>query len=69
MSKNLVRAKKQLGQHFLKSSDTARRIAETLPILCENCLEIGPGMGILTEELKSQKINLKGVEVDSESID
>ncbi len=69
MSRNEVRAKKQLGQHFLKSSDTARRIAETLPIRCENCLEIGPGMGILTEQLKSQQINLKVVEVDGESID
>lgn len=64
-----VRAKKQLGQHFLRSSDTARNIADCLPLVCENCLEIGPGMGILTKQLLEKQINLKVIEIDGESID
>ena len=45
-----VKPKKNLGQHFLTDLDVARRIADTvdacpaLPIL-----EIGPGMGVLTQ--------------------
>ena len=47
-----VKPKKFLGQHFLKDLDIARRIADTvgdykdIPIL-----EIGPGMGVLTQYL------------------
>ena len=46
----LVRAKKHLGQHFLTDLNIAKRIADTvdacpaIPIL-----EIGPGMGVLTQ--------------------
>lgn len=64
-----VRAKKNLGQHFLRSSATAKDIADTLPSVCENCLEIGPGMGILTNHLLDKNINLKVIEIDGESID
>ena len=47
-----VKPKKNLGQHFLTDLGVARRIADTvdacpaLPIL-----EIGPGMGVLTQYL------------------
>ena len=64
-----VRAKKNLGQHFLRSSDTAKNIADCLPLVCGNCLEIGPGMGILTKHLLEKDINLKVIEIDGESID
>ena len=64
-----VRAKKNLGQHFLRSSDTAKNIADCLPLVCGNCLEIGPGMGILTKHLLEKEINLKVIEIDGESID
>lgn len=64
-----VRAKKNLGQHFLRSSATAKDIADTLPLICNNCLEIGPGMGILTKHLLDKNINLKVIEIDGESID
>lgn len=67
--KTEVRAKKNLGQHFLRSSVTARDIAECLPLVCDNCLEIGPGMGILTVHLLSKPIHLKVIEIDGESID
>ena len=44
-----VRAKKHLGQHFLKDQDIARRIAESLPLSeAMPVREIGPGMGVLT---------------------
>ena len=47
-----VRAKKALGQHFLTDQDIARRIVGALqgsPVL-----EVGPGMGVLTQYLLSQ---------------
>ena len=66
-----VRAKKYLGQHFLKDMDVARRIAESLPIDEQtSVLEIGPGMGVLTQFLlENPQIDLKAVEVDSESVE
>ena len=44
-----VRAKKFLGQHFLKDENIARQIADSLTGLTPHVLEIGPGMGALTE--------------------
>lgn len=67
--KTAVRAKKNLGQHFLRSSATAKNIADCLPLVCENCLEIGPGMGILTQHLLEKPLQLKVIEIDGESID
>ena len=51
--------------------DVARRIAESLPIDEQtSVLEIGPGMGVLTQFLlENPKIDLKAVEVDSESVE
>lgn len=65
-----VRAKKHLGQHFLKDQEIARRIAESLPLReASPVLEIGPGMGVLTQYLlQNPLINLKAVEIDSESV-
>ncbi len=62
-----VRAKKSLGQHFLKDLGVARRIAETAP--AGRILEIGPGMGVLTQFLLSNpQIQLTAIELDSESV-
>lgn len=64
-----VRPKKQLGQHFLTDQDVARRIADTvdacpaLPIL-----EVGPGMGVLTQYLLPKGRSVKVVEIDTESV-
>lgn len=65
-----VRAKKHLGQHFLKDQEIARRIAESLPLrVASPVLEIGPGMGVLTKYLlQNPLINLRAVEIDSESV-
>ena len=62
-----VHAKKFLGQHFLTDLNVARRIAETLtqgPVL-----EIGPGMGVLTQFLlKNPDIDLTAIDLDRESV-
>lgn len=64
-----VRAKKQLGQHFLKDESIARRIAESTSHLSKQLLEIGPGMGVLTKYLiEDQAYSLTAIEIDSESV-
>ena len=61
----LVKPKKFLGQHFLKDQRVAQDIADTvdacpdLPIL-----EVGPGMGVLTQFLLKKERPVKVVEVD-----
>ncbi len=66
-----VRAKKHLGQHFLKDMDIARDIAGSLPVDSKtNVLEIGPGTGVLTQFLlQNPDINLTTVELDRESVE
>ncbi|MHB9055906.1 MAG: 16S rRNA (adenine(1518)-N(6)/adenine(1519)-N(6))-dimethyltransferase RsmA [Paludibacteraceae bacterium] len=65
-----VRAKKYLGQHFLRDQEIARRIAESLPLRqAMPVLEVGPGMGVLTQYLlQNPLIDLQTVEIDSESV-
>jgi 16S rRNA (adenine1518-N6/adenine1519-N6)-dimethyltransferase len=65
-----VRPKKYLGQHFLIDMEIAQLIAESLPVTEPiSVLEIGPGMGVLTQFLlQNQLINLTTVELDSESV-
>lgn len=71
-----VKAKKSLGQHFLKDENVALKIAETisgtelskygygsLPIM-----EIGPGMGVLTKYLMQTGRELTAIELDGESV-
>lgn len=66
---NIVKAKKHLGQHFLNDLEIASQIANTidnhtdLPIL-----EIGPGMGVLTQFLIKKDLNLRVIEIDGESV-
>ena len=65
-----VRAKKKLGQHFLKDLNIARKISETLTF--ENYKkvnEIGPGMGVLTQFLIKKTKDLNLIEIDSDSVD
>ena len=71
-----VRPKKALGQHFLTDLSAARRIADSLqpdgatPENPSDVLEIGPGMGVLSQYLlEREDISLKMVEIDSESVD
>ena len=65
-----VRAKKHLGQHFLKDETIAAKIADSLSFEgYRNVLEIGPGMGVLTKYLLKKDIIVWVVEIDSESIE
>ncbi len=65
----MVRAKKHLGQHFLKSSETAARIGDALSFEgYSKVLEIGPGMGILTQHLLQKDVEVFVVEIDGESV-
>ena len=73
-----VKAKKALGQHFLNDLNIARRIADTistekLPTDAKRwgdlpVLEIGPGMGVLSQFLLESGRPVKAVELDSESV-
>ena len=64
-----VKAKKHLGQHFLKDETIAQKIAETLSFKgYRNVIEIGPGTGVLTKYLLTQDIDLVAMDLDSESI-
>lgn len=72
-----VRAKKALGQHFLTDLSVAQRIVDALTLPCTPSgsglpmptLEVGPGMGVLTQYLLERPdVDLKLVEIDSESV-
>lgn len=64
-----VKPKKSLGQHFLRDLGIAKAIADTVDV-CPSLpiLEVGPGMGVLTQFLESKGRELKVVELDRESV-
>lgn len=79
-----VKAKKALGQHFLTDLHTAQRIADTISAkeLSQACgpekgslwgslpvVEIGPGMGVLTDFLVAAGRDVTAVEIDHESVE
>ena len=64
-----VRAKKHLGQHFLKDLSIARSITDALG--CEDynhVIEVGPGMGVLTQYLMTKDLITHVIELDLESV-
>ena len=65
-----VRPKKNLGQHFLVDLNIAKRIADTVdePYGDLPVLEVGPGMGVMTQYLVTKPRPLKVVEIDRESV-
>ena len=65
-----VRPKKNLGQHFLVDLNIAKRIADTVdsPYPDLPVLEVGPGMGVMTQFLIEKPRPLKVVEIDRESV-
>ncbi len=69
MSMKQVRPKKNLGQHFLTDLSIARAIADTVDA-CPDLpvLEVGPGMGVMTQFLVGKPRELKVVEIDRESV-
>ena len=65
-----VRAKKHLGQHFLRDENIAKKIADSLTLNgYKNVLEIGPGMGVLTKYLLEKDVTTYVIEIDTESVD
>ncbi|MDY4557765.1 MAG: 16S rRNA (adenine(1518)-N(6)/adenine(1519)-N(6))-dimethyltransferase RsmA [Alloprevotella sp.] len=65
-----VRPKKFLGQHFLTHLPTAQAIADTVDACPElPILEVGPGMGVMTQFLIPKGRRLKVVEIDFESVE
>ena len=65
-----VKAKKHLGQHFLKDENISKKIADTLSLIdYKDVLEIGPGMGVLTKYLLQKDITTHVIEIDTESVE
>ncbi len=64
-----VRAKKHLGQHFLNDLSIAERIVDGLTYSGYHAvIEIGPGMGVLTQFLLEKDIDLNLIEIDDDSV-
>ena len=64
-----VRAKKHLGQHFLRDENVAEKIGNTLSFSgYGHVLEIGPGMGVLTKYLLKKDTDVHVIEIDTESV-
>ncbi|WP_373516972.1 rRNA adenine dimethyltransferase family protein, partial [Pricia sp.] len=67
--KSPVKAKKYLGQHFLRDEGIARQISETLSLNgYKKVIEIGPGTGVLTKYLLLRDIDLVAMDLDADSI-
>lgn len=64
-----VRAKKALGQHFLNDKSIAEDIADSLSAFDYPIIEVGPGMGVLTEFLLPRYPEMRAIELDRESVD
>lgn len=66
---SFVKPKKYLGQHFLTDRYIAQKIVDSLGPEVPDVLEIGPGMGVLTQYLlKRPEIKLHVIEIDQESV-
>jgi len=63
-----VRPKKHLGQHFLNDEKIAFNITNLLSDGTQNVVEIGPGMGVLTQFLVKKDFTTEVVEIDTESV-
>lgn len=67
---SFVKPKKRLGQHFLTDQNIARKIVDSLGSEVPDVLEVGPGMGVLTQYLlQRSELNLHVVEIDPESVE
>jgi 16S rRNA (adenine1518-N6/adenine1519-N6)-dimethyltransferase len=66
----MVKAKKYLGQHFLRDENVCKAIADGMTghLDYDKLIEIGPGTGAITKYLFEKDYKLSVVEVDGESI-
>ena len=66
---SFVKPKKSLGQHFLSDQNIAHKIVDSLSSDTTDVLEIGPGMGVLTQYLLDrEEIDLRVIEIDRDSV-
>src|SRR5258706_10577060 len=64
-----MRAKKSLGQNFLRDESVIRRIVDALDLgVQDTVIEIGPGRGALTERLLATGANVLAIEIDREFV-
>ena len=64
-----IKPKKFLGQHFLTDLSVAQRIANTVDAYPDiPILEVGPGMGVLTQYIIPKQRPFKVVEIDFDSV-
>jgi len=64
-----LKAKKSLGQHFLNDLQKAEQIVNYLQAAdIENVVEIGPGMGVLSQFLLSKYDNGSFIEIDDDAV-
>ena len=65
-----VKPKKHLGQHFLNDKNIASKIVDSLSYKpYDLVLEVGPGMGVLTQFLLQKQVKVYVAEIDKESVD
>lgn len=65
-----VKPKKHLGQHFLNDQNIASKIVDSLSYYpYDLVLEVGPGMGVLTQFLLQKQVKVYVAEIDKESVD
>lgn len=65
-----VKPKKHLGQHFLNDQNIASKIVDSLSYKpYDLVLEVGPGMGVLTQFLLQKQVKVYVAEIDKESVD
>ena len=65
-----IRANKKLGQNFLKDSDVMDRLIDPLNLYPdEDVLEIGPGLGVITEKLSRQVLEVIAIEKDKKMLE
>ena len=70
MKKYGIRANKSLGQNFLVSDETVEKIVESAEISKEDLvIEIGPGLGTLTNELLKKAKKVIAIELDSRMVE
>ena len=70
IEKDKVQAKKQLGQHFLTDKGIAKKIGSLVSSEVDCVIEIGPGMGVMTQSLyKTWGQKLACIEIDAESVE
>jgi 16S rRNA (adenine1518-N6/adenine1519-N6)-dimethyltransferase len=63
-------ARKRFGQNFLVDADVIRRIVDAIaPRVDDNLVEIGPGLGALTEALLARCSRLQAIEIDRDLLD